>query len=157
MKDSTVGSPRTDGCLICEEAVQPFAVRCSLSKTGQRRFEFGSFLPWQNVFKQRKWISHKPWQPQNNNWQWHFTAGRALTGGTTAATILWSNVSLFLSRLYDTACLVNNLKYGSLSIYLTERTRLAEDYCCMKTLQYRLLFIYSVSHNSCKNYIKDIT
>lgn len=41
--------------------MQPFAVRCSLSKTGQRRFEIGPFLPWQNVFKQRKWISHKPW------------------------------------------------------------------------------------------------
>lgn len=52
----TEGGPRTDGCLICEWAMQPFAVRCSLSKTGQRRLEFGPFLHWQNVFKQRKWI-----------------------------------------------------------------------------------------------------
>lgn len=124
-----VDSPRTDGCLICEEAVQPFAVRCSLSKTGQRRFEFGPFLPWQNVFKQRKWISHKPWQPQNNNWQWHFTAGMALTRGTTAATILWSNVSLFLSRLYDGAGLVNNLTYRRLSSSLTRITGLSENSC----------------------------
>lgn len=86
------------------EAAQPFAVRRSLSKTGQRRFEFGPFLPWQNVFKRRKWIAHKPWQAQNSKWQWHFTAGAALTGGTTAAAVLWSNVSRFLSWRHDTAC-----------------------------------------------------
>lgn len=105
-----VGGPRTDGCLICEQAMQPFAVRCSPSETGQSRFEFGSVLPWQNVFKQRKWNSHKPWQPQNNNWQWHFTAG--VTRRSTAATILWSNVSLFL---YDEAGLANNVVNRCLS------------------------------------------
>lgn len=33
-----------------------------------------------------------------------------------------------LSWLYDTVCLVNSLNYGSLSISLTGRTWLAEDY-----------------------------
>lgn len=74
-----------------------------------------------------KMDSHKPWQPQNNNWQWHFTAVTALTRRTTSATILWSNVSLFLSPLHDTARLVNNLIYGGLSIASTGRLWLAED------------------------------
>lgn len=70
--------PRADGYLICGGALLPFAVRCLVSNTGQRSFEIGPFLPWQSVFKQRKWVSHKPWIPKNNKWQWHFTAAATL-------------------------------------------------------------------------------
>lgn len=45
----------------------------------------------------------------------------ALTRGTTAATILWSNVSMFLSQFEDTACWLKNLVHGSLGISLTGR------------------------------------
>lgn len=45
----------------------------------------------------------------------------------------------------------SNMEAWALS--LTERKRLAEDHCCVKTLQYRLLFIYSVTTRT--NYMKD--
>lgn len=122
----TEGGPRTDGCLICEWAMQPFAVRCSLSKTGQRRLEFGPFLHWQNVFKQRKWI-HISHDNRRTITDSGISALLRLTRRTTSATILWSNVSLFLSPLHDTARLVNSLIYGGLSIALTGRLWLAED------------------------------
>lgn len=64
-----------------EETLLPFAVRCFLSNPGKRSLEIGPFLSWQSVFKRRKWVSHNPWKPENNNWQWHFTAAvAALTG-----------------------------------------------------------------------------
>lgn len=70
-----------------EEPPRPLAVRRLLSNTGQRSFQIGPFLPWQSVFKRRKWLSHKPWKPQNNKWQWHFTAAAAPTVGPAAATL----------------------------------------------------------------------
>lgn len=41
--------------------------------------------------------SEKMVSPQNNNWQWHFTAAAAQTRGSSGATTQWSNVSLLLS------------------------------------------------------------